>query len=545
MDAFDGRAILPEEDDEPEAATDNAVVDTLIRDRAVAPARTVYSRERADILAFLLEMCNVAKSIMPAVRVKFFQYACFQGTCAGWQWLMCCCFCRTLGSGCDKLMPYFEKVMCGPGCVNTEVLCCLEILGWLLSHRPTPVRNYIVGQASGGGGGGSAHGATGGFGRPAASASSAGTASTPAGQGGEAGGLIQLKPDHGLLMRILWCLLDAKDVGIQSQASEVVRMLVNSETMAVRRRVASSVASFPSRRVWFRVCVLVRVLLRRWLSKNNSSRASTMSTLLGWRSRSWYLPPLTQAARRLCSRRPPCAWRASCSGSASSPTAIARSTSSCGTASFRAFSPESCSTVRSTSFSVRATSQQRMPAWCTLTPTAARCRLSAGIRFFRACVALKDDFYTRHITKYNLFAPVFEVFKRNGMRNNLLNSAIIELVEFVRHHQIVTLIDHIVEGFPELIEQVTYVSTFKALKEAYDRRLGAGASNSLDDRCVHACLPRAWIAGPWWSTVLTAAACDGLCGCDAMLPVRPPPTAVVVPWSMRRTARTGTTTMWL
>ena len=189
--------------------------------------------------------------------------------------------------------------------------------------------------------------------------------------------------------------------------------------------------------------------------------------------------------------------------------------------------------------------QQRMPAWCTLTPTAARCRLSAGIRFFRACVALKDDFYTRHITKYNLFAPVFEVFKRNGMRNNLLNSAIIELVEFVRHHQIVTLIDHIVEGFPELIEQVTYVSTFKALKEAYDRRLGAGASNSLDDRCVHACLPRAWIAGPWWSTVLTAAACDGLCGCDAMLPVRPPPTAVVVPWSMRRTARTGTTTIWL
>lgn len=207
-----------------------------------------------------------------------------------------CCVCRTLGSGCDKLMPYFEKVMCGPGCVNTEVLCCLEILGWLLSHRPTPVRNYIVGQASGGGGGGGVHGATGGFGRPAASASSAGTASTPAGQGGEAGGLIQLKPDHGLLMRILWCLLDAKDVGIQSQASEVVRMLVNSETMAVRRRVASSVASFPSRRLWF-PCVCSCSCAVPQVAEQEQFLSCFYDEYIAWLAQPFLVPAATRTGR--------------------------------------------------------------------------------------------------------------------------------------------------------------------------------------------------------------------------------------------------------
>jgi len=58
--------------------------------------------------------------------------------------------------------------------------------------------------------------------------------------------------------------------------------------------------------------------------------------------------------------------------------------------------------------------------------------LPAGIRFFRACVGLKNEFYNKHIIKLKLFELVFDVFKRNGMRNNLLNSSIIDVVEFIK-----------------------------------------------------------------------------------------------------------------
>lgn len=59
-----------------------------------------------------------------------------------------------------------------------------------------------------------------------------------------------------------------------------------------------------------------------------------------------------------------------------------------------------------------------------------------AIRFVRACVALKDDFYYRHFTRFNLFAPLVDVFLANGDRYNLLNSAVLELMEYIRKENI-------------------------------------------------------------------------------------------------------------
>lgn len=39
----------------------------------LVPSKTVYSRERKDVLAFMLEMCNTAKAVMQTVRMKFFR----------------------------------------------------------------------------------------------------------------------------------------------------------------------------------------------------------------------------------------------------------------------------------------------------------------------------------------------------------------------------------------------------------------------------------------------------------------------------------------
>lgn len=58
-------------------------------------------------------------------------------------------------------------------------------------------------------------------------------------------------------------------------------------------------------------------------------------------------------------------------------------------------------------------------------------RLGA-LRFMRRIIGLKDEFYNRYIMRNFLFEPVIKAFLNNGSRYNLMNSAIIEMFEYVR-----------------------------------------------------------------------------------------------------------------
>uniref|UniRef100_A0A4W3GPC6 Protein phosphatase 4 regulatory subunit 3C n=1 Tax=Callorhinchus milii TaxID=7868 RepID=A0A4W3GPC6_CALMI len=92
-----------------------------------------------------------------------------------------------------------------------------------------------------------------------------------------------------------------------------------------------------------------------------------------------------------------------------------------------------------------------------------------ALRFMRRIIGLKDEFYNRYITKGNLFEPVINAFLDNGTRYNLLNSAIIELFEFIRVEDIKSLTSHIVDNFYKALEHVEYVQTFKGLKLRYEQ----------------------------------------------------------------------------
>jgi protein phosphatase-4 regulatory subunit 3 len=45
---------------------------------------------------------------------------------------------------------------------------------------------------------------------------------------------------------------------------------------------------------------------------------------------------------------------------------------------------------------------------------------------------LQDEFYFRYIVKHNLFESIIGAFVANGNRYNLLNSAVLELIDFIR-----------------------------------------------------------------------------------------------------------------
>lgn len=58
--------------------------------------------------------------------------------------------------------------------------------------------------------------------------------------------------------------------------------------------------------------------------------------------------------------------------------------------------------------------------------------VQGALRFMRRIIGLKDEYYNRYIIKGNLFEPVINALLDNGTRYNLLNSAIIELFEFIK-----------------------------------------------------------------------------------------------------------------
>ena len=69
----------------------------------------------------------------------------------------------------------------------------------------------------------------------------------------------------------------------------------------------------------------------------------------------------------------------------------------------------------------------------------------------------------------NLLEPVIQVLVRNGPRYNLLNSAVLEMVEFVRKENVRYIIQHLVEQFWQQLESCDYVGTFAALKLKHEQ----------------------------------------------------------------------------
>ncbi|XP_031302390.2 protein PPP4R3C [Camelus dromedarius] len=92
-----------------------------------------------------------------------------------------------------------------------------------------------------------------------------------------------------------------------------------------------------------------------------------------------------------------------------------------------------------------------------------------ALRFIRRMIGLKDELYNHYIIKGNLFEPVVNALLDNGTRYNMLNSAVIELFEYIRVENIKSLVAHVVENFYKTLESIEYVQTFKGLKIQYEQ----------------------------------------------------------------------------
>uniref|UniRef100_A0A673K419 Serine/threonine-protein phosphatase 4 regulatory subunit 3 n=1 Tax=Sinocyclocheilus rhinocerous TaxID=307959 RepID=A0A673K419_9TELE len=105
---------------------------------------------------------------------------------------------------------------------------------------------------------------------------------------------------------------------------------------------------------------------------------------------------------------------------------------------------------------------------------------ACALRFMRKIIGLKDEFYNRYIMRNFLFEPVVKAFLNNGSRYNLINSAIIEMFEYVRVEDVKSLTAHIIENYWKALEDVDYVQTFKGLKLRYEQQRERQDNPKLD-----------------------------------------------------------------
>lgn len=87
------------------------------------------------------------------------------------------------------------------------------------------------------------------------------------------------------------------------------------------------------------------------------------------------------------------------------------------------------------------------------------------IRFFRRLIATKDNLYFELIMNEDLFSPIIQVLKNNNGRYNLLDSAILEMFEFIQSENILPLMNHVLTNFGPFLESIDYVNTFKVMRQ--------------------------------------------------------------------------------
>ncbi|GFP99615.1 serine/threonine-protein phosphatase 4 regulatory subunit 3 [Phtheirospermum japonicum] len=109
----------------------------------------------------------------------------------------------------------------------------------------------------------------------------------------------------------------------------------------------------------------------------------------------------------------------------------------------------------------------------------------AAIRFVRALVSRSDEHLMNHLVKNNVLKPIIDAFVANGDRYNLLNSAVLDLIEYIRKENLKILVRYLVDTFWDQLAKFENLSSIHALKVKYEQSLenvGTTSTGSLLDQ---------------------------------------------------------------
>ncbi|KAL5119333.1 Platinum sensitivity protein [Pleosporales sp. CAS-2024a] len=103
-----------------------------------------------------------------------------------------------------------------------------------------------------------------------------------------------------------------------------------------------------------------------------------------------------------------------------------------------------------------------------------------ALKYFRIVIGFHDETHNRQIIQHQLFDPILRILFATMPRDNLLNSACLELFEFIRRENIKMIVQHVVETYRERLQDITYVDTFQNLILRYDQMHEPATTQELD-----------------------------------------------------------------
>ncbi|KAK7264697.1 hypothetical protein RJT34_32307 [Clitoria ternatea] len=111
-----------------------------------------------------------------------------------------------------------------------------------------------------------------------------------------------------------------------------------------------------------------------------------------------------------------------------------------------------------------------------LTRRAERYLVVGAVRFVRTILSRHDEHLINYFVRNNVLKPIVDAFVTNGNRYNLLNSAVLELFEFIRKENLKLLLKYIVDSFWDQLVKFEYLASIHSLKVKYEQCLDNGGT---------------------------------------------------------------------
>jgi protein phosphatase-4 regulatory subunit 3 len=129
-----------------------------------------------------------------------------------------------------------------------------------------------------------------------------------------------------------------------------------------------------------------------------------------------------------------------------------------------------------------------------LTRRAERYLVVCAVRFVRTVLSRNDEHMLNYFIKNNILKPIIDAFVANGNRYNLLNSAVLELFEYIRkENDLKLLLKHLVDSYWGQLVKFEHLASIHSLKVKYEQCVDNGGTNGaavmdlrrrIDERAV-------------------------------------------------------------
>ncbi|KAJ7980348.1 serine/threonine-protein phosphatase 4 regulatory subunit 3-like [Quillaja saponaria] len=103
----------------------------------------------------------------------------------------------------------------------------------------------------------------------------------------------------------------------------------------------------------------------------------------------------------------------------------------------------------------------------------------AAVRFVRTILSRHDEHLLNHFVRNNILKPIVDAFVANGNRYNLLNSAVLELLEYIRKENLKPLITYVVDSFWDQLVKFEYLASIHSFKVKYEQCLDNGGTQGI------------------------------------------------------------------